>query len=42
MPPVPGLELKGITPLQSMKDADFLRKVRDEKKIKKPSSSAAD
>jgi NADPH-dependent 2,4-dienoyl-CoA reductase/sulfur reductase-like enzyme/rhodanese-related sulfurtransferase len=35
MPPVPGLELKGITPLQSMKDADFLRKVRDEKKIKK-------
>jgi len=35
MPPVPGLELEGITTLQSMKDADFLRKVRDEKKIKK-------
>jgi len=34
MPPVPGLELKGITPLQSMKDADFLRKVRDRKKSK--------
>ena len=35
MPPVPGLDLEGITTLQSMKDADFLRKVRDEKKIKK-------
>jgi len=35
MPPVPGLELEGITTLKSMKDADFLRKVRDEKKIKK-------
>ncbi|MFA5321574.1 MAG: FAD-dependent oxidoreductase [Smithella sp.] len=35
MPPVPGLELQGITSLQSMKDADFLRKVRDEGKIKK-------
>jgi NADPH-dependent 2,4-dienoyl-CoA reductase/sulfur reductase-like enzyme/rhodanese-related sulfurtransferase len=35
IPPVPGLELEGITTLQSMKDADFLRKVRDEKKIKK-------
>jgi NADPH-dependent 2,4-dienoyl-CoA reductase/sulfur reductase-like enzyme/rhodanese-related sulfurtransferase len=35
MPPVPGLELEGITTLQSMKDVDFLRKVRDEKKIKK-------
>lgn len=35
MPPVPGTDLKGITPLQSMKDADFLRSIRDEKKIKK-------
>lgn len=30
MPPVPGTELKGITTLQSMQDADYLRKVRDE------------
>lgn len=35
MPPVPGTDLKGITTLQSMKDADFLRTVRDEKTIKK-------
>jgi NADPH-dependent 2,4-dienoyl-CoA reductase/sulfur reductase-like enzyme/rhodanese-related sulfurtransferase len=35
MPPVPGVDLAGITTLQSMKDADFLRKVRDEGKIKK-------
>ncbi len=35
MPPVPGINLKGITTLQSMEDADFLRKVRDEGKIKK-------
>jgi len=35
MPPVPGLELEGITTLKSMKDTDFLRKVRDEGKIKK-------
>jgi NADPH-dependent 2,4-dienoyl-CoA reductase/sulfur reductase-like enzyme/rhodanese-related sulfurtransferase len=35
MPPVPGVELDGITTLQSMKDADFLRKVAVEKKIKK-------
>jgi NADPH-dependent 2,4-dienoyl-CoA reductase/sulfur reductase-like enzyme/rhodanese-related sulfurtransferase len=35
MPPVPGVDLQGITTLQSMKDADFLRKVRDEGKIKK-------
>ncbi len=35
MPPVPGIDLKGITTLQSMPDADFLRKVRDEGKIKK-------
>ena len=35
MPPVPGLGLEGITTLHAMKDADFLRKVRDEKTIKK-------
>ena len=35
MPPVPGIDLEGITTLQSMPDADFLRKVRDEGKIKK-------
>jgi len=35
MPPVPGIDLKGITTLQSMPDADFLRKVRDEGIIKK-------
>jgi len=35
MPPVPGSDLEGITTLKSMKDTDFLRKVRDEKKIKK-------
>ena len=35
MPPVPGIDLNGITTLQSMPDADYLRKVRDEGKIKK-------
>lgn len=34
-PPVPGADLEGITTLQSMKDADFLRKIRDEKSITK-------
>lgn len=34
-PPVPGVELEGITTLQSMQDADFLRRIRDGKKIKK-------
>jgi len=34
MPPVPGTDLQGITTLQSMRDADFLRKIRDEGKIK--------
>ena len=34
-PPVPGIELEGITTLQSLTDADFLRKIRDEGKIKK-------
>ncbi|NLV66953.1 MAG: FAD-dependent oxidoreductase [Spirochaetes bacterium] len=31
--PVPGSDLKGITTLQSMKDADYLRKIRDDKTI---------
>ena len=35
LPKVPGADLKGITTLQSMQDADFLRKIRDEKKVKK-------
>ncbi len=34
-PPVPGIDLEGITTLQSLPDADYLRKVRDEGKIKK-------
>lgn len=35
MPPIPGIKLEGITPLQSLPDADYLRKIRDEGKIKK-------
>lgn len=35
MPSVPGTDLNGITTLHSIKDADFLKKVRDEKKIRK-------
>ncbi|MBN1952801.1 MAG: FAD-dependent oxidoreductase [Bacteroidales bacterium] len=35
MPPLPGVGLEGITTLQSMSDADYLRKIRDEGKIKK-------
>lgn len=34
IPPIEGADLEGITTLQSMHDADFLRKIRDEKKIK--------
>jgi NADPH-dependent 2,4-dienoyl-CoA reductase/sulfur reductase-like enzyme/rhodanese-related sulfurtransferase len=34
-PPVPGIDLEGITTLQSIQDADYLRKIRDEGKIKK-------
>jgi NADPH-dependent 2,4-dienoyl-CoA reductase/sulfur reductase-like enzyme/rhodanese-related sulfurtransferase len=34
-PPVPGIELEGVTTLQSLSDADYLRKVHDEGKIKK-------
>lgn len=35
MPDVPGCDLDGITTLQSIRDADYLRKVRDEKRIRK-------
>nr|WP_321408512.1 FAD-dependent oxidoreductase [uncultured Carboxylicivirga sp.] len=35
MPPIPGINLEGITPLQSMQNADYLRKIRDDKSIKK-------
>jgi len=35
IPPVPGCDLDGITTLQSMQDADYLRKIRDEGKIRK-------
>ncbi|MBN1185257.1 MAG: FAD-dependent oxidoreductase [Bacteroidales bacterium] len=35
MPPIQGIELEGITTLQSMQDADYLRKIRDEGKVKK-------
>ncbi len=34
-PPVSGIDLDGVTTLQSLPDADYLRKVRDEGKIKK-------
>ncbi len=35
IPPVPGTDLEGITTLQSMKDADFLRGIREDRKIRK-------
>ena len=35
IPQIPGNDLEGITTLQSMKDADYLRKVRDDGKIKR-------
>jgi len=35
MPPIPGSELDGITNLQTMQDADYLRKIRDNGKVKK-------
>jgi NADPH-dependent 2,4-dienoyl-CoA reductase/sulfur reductase-like enzyme/rhodanese-related sulfurtransferase len=35
IPPVPGADLEGITTLQSMQDADYLRKIRDNGTIKK-------
>jgi NADPH-dependent 2,4-dienoyl-CoA reductase/sulfur reductase-like enzyme/rhodanese-related sulfurtransferase len=33
LPPVPGIGLDGVTTLLSMADTDYLRKVRDEKKV---------
>jgi NADPH-dependent 2,4-dienoyl-CoA reductase/sulfur reductase-like enzyme/rhodanese-related sulfurtransferase len=35
LPPVPGIGLDGVTTLLSMADTDYLRKVRDEKKVTK-------
>ena len=35
VPPIPGINLKGITTLQSMRDTDYLRQVRDAKAAKK-------
>ncbi|MBN1412349.1 MAG: FAD-dependent oxidoreductase [Spirochaetales bacterium] len=35
LPPVRGIDLEGVTTLRSMDDAEYLRKIRDEKKIKK-------
>jgi len=34
-PAIPGADLEGITTLQSMQDADYLRKIRDDKQITK-------
>ena len=34
-PPVPGVDLKGVTTLQSMADSDFLRKIGDEGEVQK-------
>lgn len=34
MPPVDGTDLKGITTLLSMRDADYLRKIRDDGQVK--------
>lgn len=34
-PPVPGINLDGVSTLQSLSDADYLRKIHDEGKIKK-------
>ena len=34
LPPVPGTDRAGVTTLQSMADADYLRKVRDEGRIR--------
>ena len=34
MPPIPGIDLDGITTLLTMADTDYLRRICDEKKIK--------
>lgn len=33
LPPVPGIDLDGVTTLLSMSDTDYLRRVKDEKKV---------
>ncbi len=33
LPPIPGIDLDGVTTLLSMADTDYLRRVRDEKKV---------
>ena len=35
MPPIPGIDLEGISTLLSIQDADYLRALVDEKKVKK-------
>ncbi len=35
MPSIPGIDLDGVTTLQSMRDADFLRKAGDEERVRK-------
>ena len=35
LPPIPGIDMQGVTTLQSMRDVDYLRKIRDAKTIKK-------
>jgi len=35
LPPIPGIDLEGVTTLQSMQDADFLRRICDEEQVKK-------
>ncbi|MBU1238153.1 FAD-dependent oxidoreductase [Myxococcota bacterium] len=35
LPPLEGIDLEGVTTLQSMKDADYLRAIRDERRVKK-------
>ncbi|EKD40539.1 MAG: FAD-dependent pyridine nucleotide-disulfide oxidoreductase, partial [uncultured bacterium] len=35
LPPVPGALLAGVTTLLSMADTDFLRRIRDEKKVER-------
>ncbi len=35
LPPIPNIDLEGITTLLTMKDTDYLRSIRDEQKVKK-------
>ncbi len=35
VPPIPGIDLKGVTTLQSLRDADYLREIRNEGKVTK-------